>query len=87
VAAYGLGRPTVVDARASIERVYRTDADRVWNELTGTVVGSRPVALSVEEIVTAMAASTDDVVRLCGQSLSIRLRSYAHLAATHDIIG
>lgn len=87
VAAYGVGRPTVVDARASIERIYRTEADRVWNELTASVIGTRGVALTVEEIVAAMSASTDDVVRLCGKSLSIRLRSYTHLAATHDIIG
>lgn len=84
---YGLSRPTVLDARAAIERVYHgADADRVWTAIVGPALGARQSALSIDEIVLAMMASTDDVVRLCGQALKIRLRSYAHLSATHDII-
>lgn len=87
VVAYGLSRPTVVDARAAIERVYHgADADRVWTAIVGPALGARQSALSIEEIVDAMMVSTDDVVRLCGQALKIRLRSFSHLATAHAII-
>lgn len=87
-AAYGLRRPTVVDARAAIERVYGgAEADRVWSQVAGPALGASRTALTVEEIVDAMVASSDDVVRLCGQALLIRLRSHAHLAAASAIVG
>lgn len=86
VAAYGLRQPTVVDARASIERIYGSvEADAIWTELTGSAVAAR-VAVSLDGIVDAMLGSRHDVVRLCGQALHIRVRSYAHLSAAQAIV-
>ena len=77
VAAYGLRQPSVVDARASIERIYGSiEADAIWNELTGPALGAARRAVTLEEIVEAMLTSRHDVVRLCGQALQIRVRSY-----------
>lgn len=84
VAAYGLRQPTVADARASLERIYGPDeAPSIWAELAL----SGRVAIDIDEVVTTMLASSHDVVRLCGQALQIRLRSYAHLSAAQAAVG
>lgn len=83
--AYGLRRPTVIDARASIDRVYgAAEGDAIWAELVGaqTLVA----APTVEQVVQAMLTSRHDIVRLCGQSIEIRLRSFTHLSAAAEAI-
>jgi hypothetical protein len=84
VPAYGLRQPSVVDARACIERIYGADeADAIWNELTGNV----RAAAGIEEVVTTMLASHHDVVHLCGRALQIRLRTFVHLSAAQALVG
>lgn len=85
-AAYGLSRPTVVDARAALERVYGPMADACWTTLAGRAQTSKDRAVTVEEIVESMLAHEDGVVRLCGQALKIRLRSFAHLSAANALV-
>ena len=85
LAAYGLERPTVGSAHAAIERVCRGDADAVWAEIereADHLAGTD----RFDRIVAAMKAHRDAVVRLCAQSLIIRSKSYAHLAATNAIV-
>lgn len=84
--AYGLRRPTVVDARAALDRVYGPSADTAWTELAHRAQTSKNRAVTVEAVVEVMLAHEDGVIRLCGQALTIRLRSYAHLAAANALV-
>lgn len=84
--AYGLSRPTVVDARAALERVYGPMADTCWTTLASRAQTSKDRAVTVEGVVDAMLAHEDGVVRLCGQALKIRLRSFTHLSAANAMV-
>jgi len=84
--AYGLRLPTVVDARAALERIYGPGADARWTELTAQATSGVARAVTVESIVDVMLASEDGVIRLCGQAVKIRLRSFTHLAAASTLV-
>lgn len=85
-AAFGLVRPTVVAARAAVERVYGAEAEAIWSELLGETV-SVGSAATIETVVELMITSRHDIVRLCGQALQIRLRTHEHLSAAQSIVG
>ena len=84
--AYGLRRPTVVVARAALERIYGPSADFTWTELAHRAQTSKDRAVTVDAVVDVMLAHEDGVVRLCGQALKIRLRSFTHLAAANAFV-
>lgn len=84
--AYGLRRPTVVDARAALERVYGQGADARWTELATVASAGTGTAVTVESMVEVMLASEEGVVRLCGQAVKIRLHSFARLAAASTLV-
>jgi len=85
-AAFGLNRPTVVEARQAIERVYGAGAGALWHDLAETASEGSRQPVTVEGIVAAMQLSADGVVRLCAQAMHIRLRSYEHLAAASALV-
>jgi hypothetical protein len=86
VAAYGLARPTVADARAAVERVLRSEAAPAWARIVQAAGGTDERTLELARVIEAMARDTDDVVRLCARALSIRTASFDRLAATHAIV-
>jgi hypothetical protein len=74
-----LPEPTVVDARAALERVFGAAADQVWTELVGIALGGRTDrAVTVGEVVATMLLHRHGVVRLCGRALDIRVRTWAY---------
>ena len=80
---YGLARPTHADARAALVRIKGEAADDVLATLTGGACGSadRCEQPCFRRLVDAFLASTDALVRLCGQSLKVRQLSFDRLSA------
>ena len=89
VAAYGMKRPSLGDARGAVERIFRTDAARMWDDLAARAdaVGAHDEdAAAFDRVLAAMQRSTDDVVQLCARALTIRQSSYRHLAAANAVV-
>jgi len=89
VAAYGLKRPSLADARSAIERIFRDAAAPVWDRLlaaAGLTGTDEADSTSLPRLVGTMEGSDDAVIRLCAQSLAIRHHSFQHLAAAHAVV-
>ncbi len=91
VPAYGFHRPGTSEARASLERIYGSDAAAKWTELrrTAGLDTSGPLDADAEfgRIVEAFLKNADPVVSLCGQALKIRQATYRHLSEARAHIG
>jgi hypothetical protein len=83
---YGLHRPTMDDARETVERVHGGDGPHVWAGLlkTAGLTGRETGSEDFERLLRAMAAA-DPISQLCAQALHIRLVSHTQLAAAHKI--
>lgn len=87
--AYGLSRPAPAEIRLSLHRIFGEDAEAVFGELLTAAGLGGPHDLTDDEVtrlVDHMAAHADGAVRLCAQSFLIRLRSFQHLSAAHQIV-
>lgn len=87
--AYGLHRPDLKQARASVRRVCADRAEQIWAALLqrAGLHGDETEASAVRRMIEAMAECGDPLVALCSRALEIRLSSFEHLAATHTIVG
>lgn len=82
IAAYGLSAPTLDDAYAAVERVHGNAASTMWTHLLKRADHPPTIA----GIIDAMRNDGHPVLRLCGEALGIRHRTYGHLAAVHNLI-
>ncbi len=86
--AYGLGMPTMADARACVDRVYRDSADEMWVRLRGEarLTGHEDDGAALRRLIEAAEAAGDPVLTLVGRAQAIRLESFERLSAVHEII-
>jgi hypothetical protein len=84
VPGYGLARPTHADAHAALVRIKGDAADDVLAALAGRACGPADGCElpCFRRLVDAFLASTDALVRLCGQSLRVRLLSFDRLSVS-----
>lgn len=86
LAAYGLRRPDLLEARAAIERVCGDRAGEVWDTAVRRCPAGPDGEPGLGALIEALTRSGDPVVALCARALAIRLSSFEHLAATHDLV-
>lgn len=81
-ATYGLVAPTAADLRTAVLRVFGDDGEQIWGALlTGLGSASR----TVDDLITAMCASENRLLALCGRSQHIRLASHRQLAPSSSV--
>jgi hypothetical protein len=80
---YGLARPTLDDARASVHRAHAGAGPRVWAQLlrTAGLDGARAGGDGdgLERMITVMY-DADPTSRLCALALRIRITSHTQLS-------
>lgn len=86
LAAYGLRRPDLAEARRAIERVCGDRADQIWEAALRRCPGDPGSPPPLAAVIDALVGLGDPVVALCARALAIRLSSFEHLAATHDLV-
>ena len=78
---YGLNRPTMDDARATVYRVHGDRGPQMWSRtLTATDLGGHETDDDSLERLLVVLGAADPVSRLAAQALRIRLRSHTYLA-------
>jgi hypothetical protein len=77
---YGLARPTMDDARASISRVHAGDGPQVWKQLLKAAGLTGDETDGLERMLAAMH-DADPTSRLCALALRIRITSHTQLTA------
>jgi hypothetical protein len=82
---YGLERPTMDDARATIHRVHAGDGPQVWSRLLKTAGLTGNEADGLERMIAAMH-DADPTSRLCALALRIRITSHTQLTAAAQLI-
>jgi hypothetical protein len=88
IEAYGLHCPDLTEAREAVHRVSPSSADAVWARLlhSASLRGDEADESALQAILLAMNSCGDPVIALCARALTIRMTSFHHLAATHEIV-